>query len=52
MVNRKSAVLPGDKVAGSEEFLPGRNVYDDYGLLRALSVGTVYEDRGKSEISL
>ena len=52
MVNRKSAVLPGDKVAVSEEFLPGRNVYDDYGLLRALSVGTVYEDRGKSEISV
>jgi exosome complex component CSL4 len=52
MVRKKSAVLPGDEVAVSEEFLPGRNVYDDDGLLRALAVGKVLEDRRKSEISV
>lgn len=50
MARRKTAVLPGDEVAVSEEFLPGRNVYDDDGLLRALAVGRVFEDRRKSEI--
>jgi len=49
---KKATVLPGDKVAISEEFLPGPNVYDDYGVLRALSVGTVHADRSKSEISV
>jgi len=52
MVKRKSKVLPGDEVAVSEEFMPGRNVYDDSGLLRSLSVGTVREDRARSEISV
>jgi len=50
-VERKS-VLPGDKLAVSEEFLPGSHVYDDSGLLRALSVGTVQKDLKKREISV
>ena len=52
MAKRRSTVIPGDEVAVSEEFLPGRNVYDDGGLLRALAVGKVLEDRRKSEISV
>lgn len=52
MAKKKSAVLPGDEVAVSEEFLPGHNVYDDDGVLRALSVGRVLEDRKRSEISV
>lgn len=51
-MNKKVSVLPGDKVAVSEEFLPGRNVYEDCGVLRALSVGTVQTDRARSEISV
>jgi exosome complex component CSL4 len=51
-MSKKSGVLPGDKVAVSEEFLPGRNVYDDYGVLRALNVGKVRTDRASSEISV
>jgi exosome complex component CSL4 len=39
-------------VAVAEEYLPGRNVYDDQGVLRALSAGTVKKDRAKSEISV
>jgi exosome complex component CSL4 len=48
----KKTVLPGDKLAVSEEFLPGPHVYDDSGLLRALSVGTVLKDLKKREISV
>lgn len=49
---KKRTVLPGDKLAVSEEFLPGSHVYDDSGQLRALSVGTIMKDIKKSEISV
>ena len=52
MPSEKKPVLPGDKLAVSEEFLPGQHVYDDSGLLRALSVGTVQKDLKKREISV
>jgi len=52
MKSERKAVLPGDKLAVSEEFLPGSHVYDDSGLLRALSVGTVVRDIKKREISV
>ncbi|MGD1055210.1 MAG: exosome complex RNA-binding protein Csl4 [Nitrososphaerales archaeon] len=45
-------VLPGDKVAISEEFLPGKNTYDDAGLIRALAVGSVQKDMKSMEISV
>ena len=45
-------VLPGDKVAVSEEFLPGRHTYDDSGLIRALAVGGVRKDLKSMEISV
>ena len=39
---KKSAVvLPGDKLAVSEEFLPGRHAYDNSGSIRALVAGSV-----------
>lgn len=52
MKKGEAEVLPGDKVAISEEYLPGANAYDDFGFIRALSVGTVKEDRVKREISI
>jgi len=45
-------VLPGDKVAISEEFLPGKHTYDDAGLIRALAVGGVQKDVNSMEISV
>jgi len=45
-------VLPGDKLAVSEEFLPGPNTYDDSGLIRALRVGSVFKDAKSMEISI
>jgi exosome complex component CSL4 len=52
MTGEKKAVLPGDKLAVSEEYLPGSHVYDDSGFLRALSVGTVLKDLKRREISV
>ncbi|MDV3292967.1 MAG: exosome complex RNA-binding protein Csl4 [Nitrososphaerales archaeon] len=52
MKDKKDAVLPGDQVAVSEEYLPGAHVYDDSGLLRALAVGTVRRDPQSKEISV
>jgi exosome complex component CSL4 len=52
MKDERNVVLPGDQVAVSEEYLPGRHVYDDSGLLRALSVGRVIRDIKKREISV
>ena len=53
MSKRKdSRALPGDKLAVSEEYLPGRHVYDDDGSLRALLPGNVKEDRSIGEISV
>ncbi len=45
-------VLPGDKLAVSEEFLPGPHAYDDSGLIRALAVGSVQRDMKNMEISV
>jgi exosome complex component CSL4 len=52
MKSEKKTVLPGDKLAVSEEYLPGPHVYDDSGQLRALSVGTVVKDNRMREISV
>ncbi len=50
---KKSAVaLPGDKLAVSEEFLPGRHTYDAGGLIRALTAGSVVRDNKNMEISV
>jgi exosome complex component CSL4 len=49
---KASAVLPGDKVAISEEFLPGQHTYDDSGLIRALMVGSIVKDPKSMEISV
>lgn len=49
---RQDGVLPGDRLAVSEEFLPGRHTYDAKGLIRALSVGTVQKDVKNMEISV
>ena len=50
--SKPDAVLPGDKVAVSEEFLPGQHTYDDSGLIRALTAGTVVKDVKNMEISV
>jgi exosome complex component CSL4 len=44
--------MPGDKLAISEEFLPGANAYERSGLIRALRVGTVQKDSVNMEISV
>lgn len=49
---KKGGVLPGDKLAVSEEFLPGRHTYDDAGLIRALTAGSVVKDPKNMEISV
>jgi len=51
-MEKKLTALPGDKLAVSEEYLPGLNVYDDSGQLRSLVVGTVQRDQRKMEISV
>lgn len=45
-------VLPGDKLAVSEEFLPGQHTYDNAGLIRALVAGSVQRDMKSMEISV
>ncbi|HYB07580.1 MAG TPA: exosome complex RNA-binding protein Csl4 [Nitrososphaerales archaeon] len=45
-------VLPGDRLAVSEEFLPGKHTYDDSGLIRALAAGSVVKDVKNMEISV
>jgi len=49
---KAAGVLPGDKLAVSEEFLPGPNTYDDSGLIRALRAGAVSKDPKTMEISV
>jgi exosome complex component CSL4 len=49
---KATEVLPGDRVAVSEEFLPGSNTYDDSGLIRALRAGSVFKDVKNMEISI
>ena len=51
-VKKEKVALPGDKLAVSEEFLPGRHTYDDSGLIRALTVGAVMKDVTTREISV
>ncbi|HKT22808.1 MAG TPA: exosome complex RNA-binding protein Csl4 [Nitrososphaerales archaeon] len=48
----KAGVLPGDKVAVSEEFLPGMHTYDDSGVIRALAAGSIAKDMKSMEISV
>jgi exosome complex component CSL4 len=49
---KTQGVLPGDKLAVSEEFLPGQHTYDDSGLIRALTAGSVVKDLKNMEISV
>ncbi len=49
---RKSIVLPGDVLAVSEEYLPGKYAYEDSGWIRALLAGRVLEDKVRREISV
>jgi len=49
---KANVALPGDKLAVSEEFLPGQHTYDDSGLIRALTAGTVIKDAKNMEISV
>jgi len=49
---KESVVLPGDVLAVSEEYLPGKYTYEDSGSIRALLAGRVLQDRAKREISL
>ena len=49
---KAGVVLPGDKLAVSEEFLPGRHTYEDSGLIRALTTGEVVKDMNSMEISV
>jgi len=51
-VKKTPPVFPGDKLAVSEEFLPGPHAYDDSGLIRALAVGSVQRDMKNMEISV
>jgi exosome complex component CSL4 len=51
-LKKSSLAFPGDKLAVSEEFLPGPHVYDDSGSLRALTVGSVQRDMRNMEISV
>ncbi|MBI3860173.1 MAG: exosome complex RNA-binding protein Csl4 [Thaumarchaeota archaeon] len=52
--NKKAAnlVFPGDKLAVSEEFLPGRHAYDDSGVIKSLAVGSVMKNMKNMEISV
>jgi exosome complex component CSL4 len=49
---KAAGVLPGDKLAVSEEYLPGKHTYDNSGLIRALAVGEVVKDAQNTEISV
>ena len=49
---KNSVVLPGDVLAVSEEYLPGKYAYDDSGQIRALLAGRVVEDMVNREISV
>lgn len=49
---KQAGALPGDKLAVSEEFLPGRHTYDNHGLIRALAAGSIVRDMKNMEISV
>ncbi len=46
----KKTAIPGDSLATPEEFLPGRNVYESDGSIKALLVGNVVRDVKNMEI--
>jgi exosome complex component CSL4 len=46
----KKIALPGETLATPEEFLPGKNVYEQDGSLKALLVGNVVRDMKNMEI--
>ncbi len=50
--SKPTGALPGDSLAVSEEFLPGRSTYDDSGVVRALRAGVVEKDTRNREISV
>ena len=50
--NKKIEVLPGDKLAISEEFLPGIHAYDDAGIIKSLVVGTIERNMRDMEVSV
>ncbi len=54
MKDQKKAqpVFPGDKLAVSEEFLPGPHTYDVSGQIRALRAGSVVKNTRNMEISV
>ncbi len=47
----KSTVFPGDKLAVSEEYLPGMHTYDDAGVIRSLAFGAAVHDRGEVSVN-
>ncbi len=49
MKSQGKTVLPGDALAVSEEFLPGKNAYDADGTIRALLMGTQVKDLAQRE---
>lgn len=49
---RGAVALPGDKLAVSEEYLPGPHTYDASGQIRALRAGSVVKDGKNAEISV
>lgn len=49
---KSDLVLPGDKLAISEEFLPGSHTYERSGVVRALVTGGVRRDSKNGEISV
>jgi len=51
-LKKSATVLPGDRLAVSEEFLPGPYTYDDSGLIRALVAGKIHHDMKNMEISV
>src|SRR5579871_6744164 len=52
MKSDNKKVLPGDTLAVSEEFLPGKNAYDADGTIRALLTGTPIRDIKQREVSV
>lgn len=52
MSEKGQGVLPGDKLAVSEEFIPGSHTYDESGVIRALVAGSVSKDVKAMEISV
>jgi len=46
----KKTALPGETLATPEEFLPGKNVYEEGGSIKALLIGNVVRDMKNMEI--